>query len=106
MEIDGGDHARANATFLTGAQARKTAGADVELGISVDQIAAGHVGNLTRLPSLELTCDKPRQAATSRDKPRQAATSWQLRFRLQLHLSIQYFLEVENHTDDAGTQST
>ncbi len=68
MEIDGGDHARANATFLTGAQARKTAGADVELGISVDQIAAGHVGNLTRLPSLELTCDKPRQAATSRDE--------------------------------------
>ena len=60
----GGDHARANATFLTGAQARKTAGADVELGISVDQIAAEHVGHLTRLPSLELTCDKPRRAGS------------------------------------------
>ncbi len=60
----GGDHARANATFLTGAQARKTAGADVEVGISVDQIAADHVGNLTRLPSLELTCDKPRRAGS------------------------------------------
>ena len=64
MAMGGGDHARANATFLTGAQARKTAGADVEVGISVDQIAADHVGNLTRLPSLELTCDKPRRAGS------------------------------------------
>jgi hypothetical protein len=60
----GGDHARANTTFLTGAQARKTARADVEVGISVDQIAADHAGNLTRLPSLELTCDKPRRAGS------------------------------------------
>lgn len=60
----GGDHARANATFLTGRQARKTAGADVQLGISVDQVAAEQVGGLTRLPSLELTCDKPRRAGS------------------------------------------
>ena len=58
----GGDHARANATFLTGAQARKTAGADIKLGVSVDQIAAQQLGHLTRLPSLELGCDKPRGA--------------------------------------------
>lgn len=58
----GGDHARANATFLTGMQARKTAGADIRNGISIDQVAANGVGQLTRLPSLELSCDEPRRA--------------------------------------------
>jgi hypothetical protein len=57
-----GDHARANATFLTGVQAKKTAGADIRLGVSVDQVAAKVVGRDTRLPSLELSCDKGRQA--------------------------------------------
>ena len=57
-----GDHARANATFLTGCQARKTAGADIQLGESVDQIAARQVGHLTRLPSLELSTDPPRSS--------------------------------------------
>jgi hypothetical protein len=58
----GGDHARANATFLTGCQARKTSGADIKIGISVDQIAAEQVGRSTRLPSLELSCDEVRKA--------------------------------------------
>ena len=49
-----GDHARALATFLTGTQARKTAGADIRAGVSVDQLAAAHLGNRTRLPSLEI----------------------------------------------------
>jgi len=57
-----GDHARASATFLTGCQARKTAGADVRVGISVDQVAAQKLGRLTRLPSLELSCDKGAEA--------------------------------------------
>jgi hypothetical protein len=57
-----GDHARASATFLTGCQARKTAGADIKIGVSVDQIAAEKVGKKTRLSSLELSCDKGRQA--------------------------------------------
>lgn len=57
-----GDHARANATLLTGVRARKTAGADIQLGVSVDQVAAQRVGNLTRFPSLELTSDPARQA--------------------------------------------
>ena len=57
-----GDHARANATLLTGVRARKTAGADIQLGISVDQVAAQHVGHRTRFPSLELTSDPDRQA--------------------------------------------
>jgi Protein of unknown function (DUF1552) len=58
----GGDHARANATFLTGCQARKTAGADIKVGVSVDQLAAQAYGTATRLPSLELTCDEGRKA--------------------------------------------
>ena len=57
-----GDHARASATFLTGCQARKTAGADIKVGISVDQIAANRIGHETRLPSLELTCDQGRRS--------------------------------------------
>ena len=58
----GGDHARANASFLTGVQARKTAGADIRNGISIDQVAANDLGQLTRLPSLELSCDEARRA--------------------------------------------
>lgn len=57
-----GDHARANATFLTGCQARKTAGADIRAGVSVDQVAAARIGRSTRLPSLELSCDKGQMA--------------------------------------------
>lgn len=53
-----GDHARAAATFLTGCQARKTDGKDLRAGVSVDQLAARHVGACTRLPSLELGCEQ------------------------------------------------
>jgi hypothetical protein len=55
-----GDHARANATLLTGCRAKKTSGADIHVGPSIDQVAAQHIGHLTRLPSLELTCDTER----------------------------------------------
>lgn len=57
-----GDHARANATFLTGARARKTDSADIHVGISVDQVAAQKVGHLTRFSSLELSCDSVRKS--------------------------------------------
>ena len=57
-----GDHARSNATFLTGARARKTAGNDIHLGISVDQVVAQEYGHLTRFPSLELSCDAIRNS--------------------------------------------
>ncbi|HSH95322.1 MAG TPA: DUF1552 domain-containing protein [Roseimicrobium sp.] len=57
-----GDHARANATILTGARPKKTAGADVRVGVSVDQFAAQHVGQQTRFSSLELSCDGVRKA--------------------------------------------
>lgn len=59
-----GDHARANATFLTGARARKTAGKDINVGISVDQVAAQKLGQLTRFPSLELSCDAIRNSGS------------------------------------------
>ncbi|HZE97617.1 MAG TPA: DUF1552 domain-containing protein [Planctomycetota bacterium] len=53
-----GDHARSNATYLTGCQARKTDGRDIRAGVSVDQIAAEKNGSKTRLASLELGCEK------------------------------------------------
>jgi hypothetical protein len=57
-----GDHARAMSTFLTGRQPRKTYGADIRVGISVDQLAARTYGSQTRLPSLELGCDRGQNA--------------------------------------------
>lgn len=57
-----GDHARGVATFLTSCRARKTAGSDIKLGVSADQIAAQAAQALTRLPSLELSADGVRKA--------------------------------------------
>jgi hypothetical protein len=55
-----GDHARAAATFLTGVCPKKTTSADIEVGISVDQVAAQAIGARTRLRSLELGCEVSR----------------------------------------------
>jgi hypothetical protein len=55
-----GDHARAAACYLTGVHPRKTAGADISAGVSVDQIAANAIGADTRFPSIELGCDESR----------------------------------------------
>lgn len=55
-----GDHARAAASYLTGVHPRKTAGADIQNGVSVDQIAARHLATETRFASLELGCDDSR----------------------------------------------
>src|SRR5262249_24919113 len=57
-----GDHARASSTFLTGCHVNKTAGADIKVGVSVDQIAAQQIGDRTRFPSLEMGTDKARLA--------------------------------------------
>jgi hypothetical protein len=59
-----GDHARASATFLTGARARKTAGNDIFVGVSVDQVAAQKAGQLTRFSSLELSSDLIRNSGS------------------------------------------
>lgn len=57
-----GDHGRALGSYMTGVQVYKTAGADLKLGISADQIAANANGHLTRLPSLEIGLEEARQA--------------------------------------------
>ncbi len=56
----GGDHARANAAFLTGAHPLKTAGADFRNGVSVDQMAAQAIGDRTRIKSLQLGSERGR----------------------------------------------
>ena len=87
-----GDHARASASLLTGCRAKKTAGADIHLGPSIDQVAAQHVGHLTRFPSLELTCDTERRFG-------------QLRQRLRVRVPIQCFLAVGDDADAGRGES-
>ena len=53
----GGDHARANATFLSGVRIKKTNGADFHAGTSIDQVMARQIGLLTPFRSLEISCD-------------------------------------------------
>lgn len=60
----GGDHARASGVFLTGVRVKKTSGADIHAGVSIDQVIAKHAGHLTRFPSLELTCDAVRKSGS------------------------------------------
>jgi hypothetical protein len=55
-----GDHARAAASYLTGVHPRKTAGADIKNGVSIDQVIAQQLGAETRFPSIELGCDDSR----------------------------------------------
>lgn len=55
-----GDHARAGAAFLTGVHCKKTSGADIHAGISVDQIAAARTVSETRYGSIELGCEDSR----------------------------------------------
>ncbi len=57
-----GDHARSMASYLTGCQAKKTGGADIRVGVSIDQLAAQKVGTTTRFASLELSTDRSRQS--------------------------------------------
>jgi hypothetical protein len=57
-----GDHARSASTFLTGAHPVKTSGANIKVGVSVDQVAAKHIGNETRLASLEIGLERGRTA--------------------------------------------
>lgn len=59
-----GDHARSASVFLTGAQPRKTSGANIRSGISVDQVAAQSIGHNTRFASLELGCEDGRTAGS------------------------------------------
>ncbi len=55
-----GDHGRAGASYLSGVHCKKTAGADIQAGISADQVAAQIIGSQTRFASLELGCEDSR----------------------------------------------
>lgn len=57
-----GDHARSMASFLTGIHPKKTAGLGLKAGVSVDQVAAAHLGRGIKLPSVELGIDRGAQA--------------------------------------------
>ncbi|QDU83527.1 hypothetical protein Pla163_06260 [Planctomycetes bacterium Pla163] len=56
----GEGHYVKTASLLSGAPVRKTAGRDLEVGESVDQLAARLRGHLTPLPSLELSLEPVR----------------------------------------------
>jgi hypothetical protein len=54
---NGGDHTRCPAVFLNGVHPKRTDGADIQAGITIDQMAAQKVGQDTLLPSLELAIE-------------------------------------------------
>lgn len=60
--VGAGDHGRALAAYMTGVMVYRTAGADLKLTISADQLAAQAIGSQTRLPSLEVGLEEARQA--------------------------------------------
>ncbi|OFW04502.1 MAG: hypothetical protein A3G20_04650 [Acidobacteria bacterium RIFCSPLOWO2_12_FULL_59_11] len=51
----GGDHTFALTTYLSGVRPKRTAGRDLHLGITMDQIAAQELGKRTQLGSLEVS---------------------------------------------------
>ena len=59
-----GEHARASATFLTGVHPKKTEGADLRAGISIDQIVAREFRQHTQLASLEIALDSTEVVGT------------------------------------------
>ena len=54
---NGGDHTRCPAVFLNGVHPKRTDGADIQAGTTIDQMAAGKIGQDTLLPSLELAIE-------------------------------------------------
>jgi len=54
---NGGDHTRCPAVFLNGVHPKRTDGADIRAGTTIDQIAASKIGQDTLLPSLELAIE-------------------------------------------------
>ena len=75
-----GDHARASATFLTAARAKKTQGADIRVGQSIDQYVAQQLGGLTKFSSLELGTDRG-QTAGNCDSGYSCAYSFNIAWR-------------------------
>ena len=54
---NGGDHTRSPAVYLNGVHPKRTDGADIRAGVTIDQIAAQKIGQETPLPSLELATE-------------------------------------------------
>ncbi|MEO8098692.1 MAG: DUF1552 domain-containing protein [Acidobacteriota bacterium] len=54
---NGGDHTRSPAVFLNGVHPKRTDGADIQAGVTIDQMAAQQIGQQTPLPSLELATE-------------------------------------------------
>ena len=52
-----GEHSRASGVWLNGVHPKRTEGADVRAGTTVDQLAAREIGQDTPLPSLELAIE-------------------------------------------------
>jgi hypothetical protein len=55
----GGDHRRCCGSYLTGVHVKKTQGADIMAGPSMDQLVARQFAEATQIPSLELGMDPP-----------------------------------------------
>ncbi len=58
----GGDHFRSSATYLTQTYPKRTEGADVECGISMDQLYAQRFGQDTPIPSMQLCIESVDQS--------------------------------------------
>ena len=58
----GGDHFRSSATYLTQTYPKRTEGADVECGISMDQLHAQRFGQDTPIPSMQLCIESVDQS--------------------------------------------
>lgn len=54
-----GDHGRCCGGYLTGVHVKKTEGADITSGISMDQLVAKQFGDQTQIPSLEIGLEPP-----------------------------------------------
>ena len=57
MAYPTGNHAAANAIFLSATRPKRTEGSDYALATTVDQVAAKQLGKETAIPSLELGTD-------------------------------------------------
>ena len=70
-----GDHARAAGAFLTGVHPKKTAGADIRAGISMDQIAARRVLARRRRSWRRSSCRSTRRSRSAPATPATVAST-------------------------------
>lgn len=57
LDASSGPHSRGSGTWLNGMRPRRTEGADIQAGTTIDQYAARQLGQETPLPSLELALE-------------------------------------------------